>query len=80
VKVLHLIQRYPPAVGGSETWCREVCRCLTTAGDEMKVLTLDVVEEESTGEIHRSTDAPSDSGGSPDPSSATNPSLATRLS
>ena len=46
MKVLHLIQRYPPAVGGSETWCREVCRCLATAGDEMKVLTLDVVEEE----------------------------------
>ena len=46
MKVLHLIQRYPPAVGGSETWCREVCQCLATAGDEMKVLTLDVVEEE----------------------------------
>lgn len=46
MKVLHLIQRYPPAVGGSETWCRELCQYLTTAGDEMKVLTFDVVEEE----------------------------------
>jgi glycosyltransferase involved in cell wall biosynthesis len=46
VKVLHLIQRYAPAVGGSETWCREVCQHLADAGDEMKVLTLDVIEEE----------------------------------
>jgi len=46
VKVLHLIQRYPPAVGGSEIWCRELCQHLTAAGDEMKVLTFDVVEEE----------------------------------
>ncbi len=41
MKVLHLIQRYPPAVGGSETWCREVCRYLAAAGDEVKVLTLE---------------------------------------
>jgi glycosyltransferase involved in cell wall biosynthesis len=46
VKALHLIQRYAPAVGGSETWCREVCQQLADAGDEMTVLTLDVVEEE----------------------------------
>ena len=46
MNVLHIIQRYPPAVGGSETWCRELCQCLAAMGDEMKVLTLDVVEEE----------------------------------
>jgi hypothetical protein len=46
VKVLHVIQRYPPAVGGSETWCRELCQYLAATGDEMKVLTFDVVEEE----------------------------------
>ncbi len=45
MKVLHLIQRYPPALGGSETWCREVCRHLAKTA-EMKVLTLDVLEEE----------------------------------
>jgi glycosyltransferase involved in cell wall biosynthesis len=45
VKVLHLTQRYPPAVGGAETWCREVCQVLA-ASDEMKVLTMDIVEEE----------------------------------
>src|SRR5262245_33878301 len=46
VKILHLIQRYPPAVGGSETWCREVSRYLCAIGDEVKVLTLDILEEE----------------------------------
>ena len=46
MKVLHVIQRYPPAVGGSETWCRELCQYLAATGDEMKVLTFDVVEEE----------------------------------
>ncbi len=46
MKVLHLIQRYPPAVGGSETWCREVARYLSAVGDQVKVLTFDVFEEE----------------------------------
>lgn len=46
MKVLHLIQRYRPAVGGSETWCREVCQHLAGGGDTVKVLTLDVIEEE----------------------------------
>jgi glycosyltransferase involved in cell wall biosynthesis len=46
MRALHLIQRYPPAVGGSETWCQEVCRYLASVGDDVKVLTLDVVEEE----------------------------------
>jgi len=46
MRILHIIQRYPPAVGGSETWCREVSRYLASVGDEVKVLTLDVLEEE----------------------------------
>jgi glycosyltransferase involved in cell wall biosynthesis len=46
MKVLHLIQRYPPAIGGSETWCREVSRYLSSVGDEVRVLTLDILEEE----------------------------------
>jgi glycosyltransferase involved in cell wall biosynthesis len=46
VKILHVIHRYPPAVGGSEVWCRELGQRLTAAGDEVKVLTLDVIEEE----------------------------------
>ena len=46
VRVLHVIQRYPPAVGGSETWCREVAHYLASAGDAVKVLTLDILDEE----------------------------------
>ena len=46
VKVVHLIQRYPPALGGSETWCREVSRYLSAVGDEVKVLTMDILDEE----------------------------------
>ena len=45
MKVLHIIQRYPPSVGGSETWCRELCQYLAAAGDDVKVLTFDVLEE-----------------------------------
>jgi glycosyltransferase involved in cell wall biosynthesis len=46
VRVVHLIQRYPPALGGSETWCREVSRYLSSVGDEVKVLTMDILDEE----------------------------------
>lgn len=46
MRVLHVIQRYPPAVGGSETWCREVSRYLSVVGDTVKVLTLDIQDEE----------------------------------
>jgi glycosyltransferase involved in cell wall biosynthesis len=46
VKIVHIIQRYPPAVGGSETWCREVARYQSAVGDDVKVLTLDILEEE----------------------------------
>lgn len=46
MKVTHVIQRYFPAVGGSEVWCREISRYLADAGDEVRVLTLNVIEEE----------------------------------
>lgn len=46
MKIVNIIQRYPPAVGGSETWCQEVCRFLAKKGHNIKVLTLDVNEEE----------------------------------
>jgi glycosyltransferase involved in cell wall biosynthesis len=45
VRILHVIQRYPPAVGGSETWCAEVARYEGSTGDDVQVLTLDVLEE-----------------------------------
>lgn len=46
MKVINIIQRYPPSVGGSETWAQEVCRYLARQGHEVKVLTLDVNREE----------------------------------
>ena len=46
MRILSVITRYPPAVGGSETWCQEVCRSLARRGHTIKVLTLDVNHEE----------------------------------
>lgn len=46
MRVTHVIQRYSPAMGGSEVWCREVSRDLAAAGDDVTVLTLNVIEEE----------------------------------
>ncbi|MFQ5768222.1 MAG: hypothetical protein ACE5ID_09605 [Acidobacteriota bacterium] len=46
MKIIHLIHRYAPAIGGSETWCREVARQQVRQGHHVRVLTLDVVGEE----------------------------------
>ncbi len=46
MRIVNVIQRYEPAVGGSETWCREVCRYLASRGHNVKVLTMDVNKEE----------------------------------
>ena len=46
MRIINIIQRYPPAIGGSETWCQEVCRYLAKRGHEVRVLTLDVNKEE----------------------------------
>jgi len=46
MKIANIIQRYPPAIGGSETWCQGVCRYLADQGHQVRVLTLNVNEEE----------------------------------
>jgi len=46
MKIVNIIQRYPPAIGGSETWCQEVCRYLADKGHQVRVLTIDVNTEE----------------------------------
>lgn len=46
MKVVQIIQRYPPAMGGSEQWCREISQYLAAKGDRVKVLTLNVLAEE----------------------------------
>ena len=46
MRILNIIQRYPPAIGGAEIWCQEVCREWVRQGHDVSVLTFDVNEEE----------------------------------
>jgi len=46
MKVVNIVQRYAPAVGGSETWCQEVCRYLARTGHDVEVITYNVNKEE----------------------------------
>jgi glycosyltransferase involved in cell wall biosynthesis len=39
MNVLHVIQRYPPALGGAEAWCRGLARWQVARGDAVTVLT-----------------------------------------
>jgi glycosyltransferase involved in cell wall biosynthesis len=45
MKIASFIQRYPPAIGGSETWCYEVSRFLSKIGHRVKVFTLAIHKE-----------------------------------
>lgn len=42
MKVLHIIQRYHPAIGGAEIWCRNLCQFLTQRGVVTKVATVNL--------------------------------------
>ncbi|MBI1803913.1 MAG: glycosyltransferase family 4 protein [Ignavibacteriae bacterium] len=46
LRIVNIIQRYPPAVGGSETWCREISCFLAQRGHDVRVLTMNVNYEE----------------------------------
>lgn len=46
MRIVNIIQRYPPAIGGSETWCQEICRYLAKKGHNVRVLTMDINKEE----------------------------------
>jgi glycosyltransferase involved in cell wall biosynthesis len=46
MRVLHVIPRYAPAIGGAERWCAGVCRDLVARGHQVSVLTLRVVDED----------------------------------
>jgi glycosyltransferase involved in cell wall biosynthesis len=46
VKVLHVIPRYPPAIGGAEIWCRGIARWQAGRGWDVDVLTLRGVHED----------------------------------
>jgi glycosyltransferase involved in cell wall biosynthesis len=59
VKILHVIQRYHPAVGGSETWCKEICGYLSENSFDITVLTLKAYyEEECWGVFNRNGFSP----------------------
>jgi len=42
MKVLQIIQRYPPAIGGSETWCRNLVVYLSSQGINTEVATINL--------------------------------------
>jgi len=42
MRVLHIIHRYPPAVGGSEKWCGDLCRYLAKKGIITEVATINL--------------------------------------
>jgi len=46
VKILHLIHRFPPGIGGAETWCEGVVRHLAARGHAVEVLTFRITDDE----------------------------------
>ncbi|MCM8797109.1 MAG: glycosyltransferase family 4 protein [Candidatus Omnitrophica bacterium] len=46
MKVVNIIQRYHPAIGGSEAWCQGMCRYLARQGWDTTVLTMNVFNED----------------------------------
>lgn len=47
MRILHLIQRFPPAVGGAEGWCEGVARYSADRGHFVEVLSLLILHEQS---------------------------------
>lgn len=46
MRILHVTQRYPPAVGGAETWCAGLARWQASQGHDVRVLTLRAVQDD----------------------------------
>jgi len=46
VRILHVIHRYSPAIGGSESWCAGIARWQADQGHEVTVVTLRAVDED----------------------------------
>ncbi len=46
MKVVNIIQRYSPAIGGSEAWCEGMCRYLAKNNVDVEVLTMNVYNED----------------------------------
>jgi len=46
VNILHVVPRYPPAIGGAETWCAGVARWQASHGHAVRVLALRAVTDD----------------------------------
>lgn len=46
MRILHVVQRYPPAIGGAEAWCAGLARWQVRAGHDVRVLTLTAVTDD----------------------------------
>ena len=46
MKILHVVPRYPPAIGGAETWCAGVARWQASHGHAVRVLALRAVTDD----------------------------------
>jgi glycosyltransferase involved in cell wall biosynthesis len=46
VRIVHLIPRFPPAIGGAEAWCAGVARYCAAHGDSLEVLCFNVIAED----------------------------------
>ena len=44
MRVAHFVQRYPPALGGSETYFARLSRWLAARGDDVTVFTTNAVD------------------------------------
>ena len=49
MRVAHFVQRYPPALGGSEAYFARLSRYLAASGDEVTVFTSNAVDLERSG-------------------------------
>ena len=46
MRILHVVQRYPPAIGGAETWCAGLARWQAAQGHAVEVLTLRALHDD----------------------------------
>lgn len=42
MKAIHIIHRYPPGIGGSETWCRNLVQYLSKRGINIEIATINL--------------------------------------
>jgi len=51
VHIVHLIPRFPPAIGGAEVWCEGVVRHFAARGHSVEVLSFRVIAEDELWDI-----------------------------